>query len=118
MRLGARHPLRAAIGDLATAAVTRLTLPPLSLVAVHTLLAGSALDPVAMHGRTGGNPCFVTELLASEAAGMPATVRDAVLARTARLSDESRAVLEAAAIIGARAETWLLTQLLSQAWAR
>ncbi|HEY7295692.1 MAG TPA: AAA family ATPase, partial [Dehalococcoidia bacterium] len=109
--VGVHHPLRVAMGELATTPLTRLTLPPLSLDAVRTLLAGSALDPVLVHGRTGGNPFFVTELLAAGAGGTPATVRDAVLARLARLPEDGRVALEAAAVIGTRAETWLLQDL-------
>ena len=105
--LGPRHPLRAVLGDLTSAAVTRLTLRPLSQDAVRALAAGSSIDPVALHRQTGGNPFFVTEVLAA-VGGLPPTVRDAVLARAARLSSAARAVLDAAAVIGGRAELPLL----------
>ncbi len=113
--VGARHPLRVALGDLATAAVTRLILPPLSLDAVRSLMKESPLDPVLVHGRTGGNPFFVTELLAAHGPGTPATVRDAILARVARLSAAGQAALEAAAVIGTRIEPWLLLVLAAPA---
>jgi predicted ATPase len=58
---------------------------------------------------TNGNPFFVTEVLAGES-GIPETVRDAVLARAARLSASAREVLEAAAVIGSKIEPWLLSQ--------
>jgi len=110
--LGARHPLRVAIGDLATVpAVYRLKLEPLSLNAVRTLAAGSDFDPKLLHVRTGGNPFFVSEALAFQSAGVPPTVRDAVLARAARLSPAGRQTLEVAAIIGARSESWLVTDV-------
>lgn len=108
--VGPTHPLRVALGDLATvAAVRRLTLPALSERAVHTLAEGSNLDPAELYRQTAGNPFFVTEVLAGGASGIPATVRDAVLARAARLSAAGRSALEAAAVIGLRAESWLLT---------
>ena len=113
--VGARHPLRVAMGDLATTNTTRLTLPPLSLDAVRTLLKDSALDPVAVHRRTGGNPFFVAELLATNVPGTPATVRDAVFARVARLSPAAHVALEAAAVIGARVEPRLLQALAAPA---
>jgi len=104
--LGPRHPLRIVLGDLATsAAVRRIPLTPLSVAAVQTLAAGQRLDAAALHRRTGGNPFFVTEALASHEGGIPVTVRDAVLARAARLSPDARAALDAAAIIGAQVET-------------
>jgi DNA-binding CsgD family transcriptional regulator len=100
--VGPVHPLRAVLGDLTTTnAVRRIMLPPLSESAVRQLAAGSDLDPVELHHRTGGNPFFVTEVLASEGENVPASIGDAVLARASRLSPEARAVLEIAAVIGA-----------------
>jgi DNA-binding CsgD family transcriptional regulator len=114
--LGPRHPLRIVLGDLATsAALRRMSLPPLSPTAVKTLVAGRALDAAALHRQTGGNPFFVTEALASREAGIPHTVRDAVLARAARLSPAGRAALEAAALVGAQVEPWLLAALVDDA---
>ena len=109
--MGARHPFRVVLGDLTSAAVTRLTLQPLSLAAVGTLAGDSGIDPVALHRQTGGNPFFITEILATFG-GLPPTVRDAVLARAARLSPAARAVVDAMAIIGSRAELPLLLEVL------
>jgi hypothetical protein len=107
--LGPYHPLRRVLGDLANApSVRRIDLPPLSMEAVYALVDGTGVDPVALHARTGGNPFFVNETIESGATGVPATVRDAVLARAARLSPEGRAVLDAAAIIGATIDPRLL----------
>ena len=47
-------------------------------------------------------------MLASGAEALPATVRDAVLARIARLSPAARGLLEGVALVPARAELWLL----------
>ena len=63
--LGPRHPLRIALGDLATSgALRRVPLSPLSVAAVAALAVGETVDPAALHRRTGGNPFFVTEVLA------------------------------------------------------
>lgn len=108
------HPLRAVLGDLATAGAPRLAPQPLSLAAVRSLSAGTGVDAAALHEQTAGNPFFVTEVLAATAkaeAGVPATVADAVLARAGRLSPSARAVLDAAAVAGPRAEAWLLREL-------
>ncbi len=114
--LGPRHPLRIVLGDLATSpAVRRIPLAPLSVAAVRALAEGQRLDATALHRQTGGNPFFVTEALASREAGIPVTVRDAVLARAARLSPPGRAALEAAALIGAQMEPWLLSALVDNA---
>ena len=110
--VGPTHPLRVVLGDLATAApVRRLSLPCLSEAAVRRLAEGSALDPVELHRRTAGNPFFATEALASGSDAIPATVRDAVLARASRLSKAGRATLDAAAVIGAHGEAWLLAEV-------
>ena len=107
--VGPTHPLRLVLGDLATApTVHRLTLPPLTVDAVATLAVGTGFDPAALHRLTGGNPFFVSEALAADGAGVPATVGDAVLARAARLSPEARAVLDVAATIGASIDVDLL----------
>jgi DNA-binding CsgD family transcriptional regulator/tetratricopeptide (TPR) repeat protein len=45
-------------------------------------------------------------------------VRDAVLARAARLSAVARNVLEAAAVIGSRAEPWLLSKIAGEEFAK
>jgi len=114
--VGAGHPVRVLLGDLATSpAVHRITVPPLSEAAVRALAEGSALDPLLLHRRTGGNPFFVTEILASGAPDIPATVADAVLARAFRLSTPARGALEACAVIGARIEPWLLERIAAPA---
>ncbi|MDR7556386.1 MAG: LuxR C-terminal-related transcriptional regulator [Armatimonadota bacterium] len=107
--VGPDHPLRILLGDLATAeGVHRMTLPPLTEAAVRVLAEGSGLDAAALHRRTGGNPFFLTEILDSGGTEIPVTVRDAVLARAARLSPDARAVLDVCAVAGPRIEPWLL----------
>jgi DNA-binding CsgD family transcriptional regulator/tetratricopeptide (TPR) repeat protein len=107
--IGADHPLRLLLGDLATApTVHRISVHPLSEKAVQRLVAGSGRDATALYRLTGGNPFFVTEALATEGDTVPATVGDAVLARAARLSPEARAVLDVAAVIGSTIDADLL----------
>jgi DNA-binding CsgD family transcriptional regulator len=106
------HPLRIVLGELpGGSAVTRLELTRLSPAAVAQLAEPSAIDAAELYERTAGNPFFVTETLAADTDRVPATVRDAVLARAARLSDPARAVLDAVAIVPQRAEVWLLEAL-------
>jgi ATP/maltotriose-dependent transcriptional regulator MalT len=94
------HPLRVALGDLLRRDVTaRVRLVPLSPDGVAELAADHDVDAAALHRRTAGNPFFVTEALAAGGVELPATVRDAVLARVARLSAPARGVLDAAAIV-------------------
>src|SRR3954452_19023138 len=103
------HPLRVVLGELAGAgAIVRLELAPLSPVAVATLAAPHGVDAQELHRKTAGNAFFVTEALAAGEEEIPLTVRDAVLARTARLSPAARTLLEAVAVVPWHAELWLL----------
>jgi ELWxxDGT repeat protein len=112
--LNLQHPLRTLLGDLVTSATTRrISLQPLTETAVRTLIGARNLDAAALHRQTGGSPFFVTEVLASAGDLLPSTIRDAVLARVARLSLSAQAVLQAAAIIGNRIEPWLLAAVTS-----
>lgn len=107
--LPADHPLRAV---LARRPATRtIALAPLSAAAVARLALSSGLDPDELYRRTGGNPFYVSEVLAEVAAGgsgVPATVRHAVLARAAHLGPEARRLLDAAAVVPGRAEAPLV----------
>ena len=111
--LGPADPLRLVLGELPTGeSVDRLKLEPLSLSAVARLAGPSHVDVDELCRRTGGNPLFVTEVLAAgEGEAIPSTVRDAVLARAARLSKGARDVLGAVAVVPAQAELWLLEAL-------
>ena len=106
------HPLTLVLGELGTTrSVTRLVIPPLSERAVGELAEPYGVDAADLHRRTNGNPFYVTEVLAAGAGEIPPTVRDAVLARLARLSAPARALLEAIAIATPHAEVWLLEAL-------
>jgi DNA-binding CsgD family transcriptional regulator/tetratricopeptide (TPR) repeat protein len=106
------HPVRLLLGHLAgSRVVARVSVPALSLDAVTALAEGQDVDVELLHERTGGNPFFVTEALASQGAPVPETVRDAVLARAARLDEPARALLDAVAVVPPRAELWLLEAL-------
>ena len=110
------HPLRILTGELSTSpAVRRLRVDPLSPQAVARLAEPHGVDADDLYRKTAGNPFFVTEVLAAADAQIPNTVRDAVLARVARLSPTARALLEAVAVVPPRAEPWLLEALAPEA---
>jgi DNA-binding CsgD family transcriptional regulator/tetratricopeptide (TPR) repeat protein len=109
---GPSQPLRMLFGDLATAGTHRLSIAPLSLAGVGTLVGDARIDAADLRQRTGGNPFFVTEVLASPAQTIPATVRDAVLARVLRASAPCREALEVVAVVPGRAERWLVEAVL------
>jgi DNA-binding CsgD family transcriptional regulator/tetratricopeptide (TPR) repeat protein len=110
--LDARHPVRVMLGEVTSGlALTRVPLAPLSLEAVAQLAEPYGVDAGELYRVTAGNPFFVTEVCASGNGGIPATVRDSVYARSARLSSEARTLLDAVAIVPAHVELWLLETL-------
>jgi DNA-binding NarL/FixJ family response regulator len=112
--VGSEHPLRLCLGDLPAESMSELAVPPLSAAAVHGLAAGTGIDPLALHRATAGNAFFVTEVLAGGSADMPATVRDAVLGRVARLSEGAQAIVRAASVLGQRCEPNVLLEVAGQ----
>jgi ATP/maltotriose-dependent transcriptional regulator MalT len=106
--LGPQHPLRLVIGDLPRASTHRMSLAPLSETAVRQLATRAGRTATGLHGVTGGNPFFVTEVLGSAGDTVPATVRDAVLARVARLAPAARQIAELACVVPGKTEPWLL----------
>jgi len=110
--LDRRHPLRIVLGGFARArALRRVDLTPLSRDALARLAEPRGIDADELYRRTGGNPFFATEVLAAGDAEVPATVREAVLARAASLSPQAEALLEAVAVAPPHVPLWLLEAL-------
>jgi len=110
--LGPRHPLRFVLGELPRGDLRRLRLVPLSESAVTELADDAGRPAAGLRALTGGNPFFLTELLAAGTDAVPATVRDAVLARALWLSAAAREIAELVSVVPGRAESWLLEQAL------
>ncbi len=116
--VGPGHPLRVALGDVASSgALRRVPVGALSVEAVRAMASGTGLDAVDLHRRTGGNAFFVTELVAGRGAAVPHNVLDAVLARVGRLPAAGRRTLEVAAVAGASVELRVLEKVLGRALA-
>jgi DNA-binding CsgD family transcriptional regulator len=110
--VAANRRLELLLGDLASApAVRRIALRPLSDRAIRELAGSSGVDVAELARATGGNPFLVVEAIAA-GGRLPASVRDASLARAGRLSATGRAVVDAAAVIGLRFEPPLLESLV------
>jgi DNA-binding CsgD family transcriptional regulator len=106
------HPLRGLLGVLGSAAATRLQLTRLSADAVREMAAPANVDPGELFRLTGGNPFFVSEVLANPGAAVPPTVVDAVLARVRTLSPSAQTVLDRLAVVPSGAEVGLLRVLV------
>ncbi|HET7085516.1 MAG TPA: AAA family ATPase [Rhizomicrobium sp.] len=107
-----RSALKDILAEAAAGSVERMTLEELSLPAVTTLAEKAGRNGKALYALTGGNPFLVTETLAAEMDTTPESVRDATLARAARLSPQARAVLEAVSIFPRRADRKITVQLV------
>ncbi|WP_217920762.1 ATP-binding protein [Miltoncostaea oceani] len=107
--------VRATLGQLPGGVVRRIDLHPLPPPAVAELARRAGRSAADLHDLTGGNPFFVTEVLAAPGVAIPGSVRDAVLARAHRLSSPARAVLDVVGVVPGRAETWLVDEVLGAA---
>jgi DNA-binding CsgD family transcriptional regulator/tetratricopeptide (TPR) repeat protein len=112
--LDPRHPLHRLLGALAGCPVHRIELSPLSRGAVQALAAGTGRDAAAVHELTRGNPFFVTETLAAPRDEVPASVKDAVLARLRGLDADCREALERLSVVPSHVPPELATVLLGE----
>jgi hypothetical protein len=104
------HPLHATVGAIRARDSVTLKLAPLSADAVASL-AGDGADQV--YAATGGNPFYVTELLASRtAAELPPSIANAVLGRAARLDDAGRRLAELVSVVPTRVRASLLDAVM------
>jgi len=96
--LSADHPLLGVLSGLPARSCTRMALAPLSRTGVAEMARRVGRSARGLYQVTQGNPFFVTELLAGGPQALPASVREAVLARVAPLPGEARNVIELASV--------------------
>lgn len=109
--LAPNDPLRVALGELAGQRHTRrIDLPPLTASGVRRLAEGTSYAPDELYELTGGNPFFVVEVLCEQGSSVPASARDAVLARAARLSDPARTALDLASLDACHLDPLLVSE--------
>jgi DNA-binding CsgD family transcriptional regulator/tetratricopeptide (TPR) repeat protein len=110
--VSAGHPLHTALGAVPAGASTFLELAPLSRRAVASLAGEDAEEVYAV---TGGNPFYVTEVLAAgPGSELPPSVAAAVLGRAARLDDAARRLVELVSVVPTRADTAVLDALMPE----
>ncbi len=110
--VSSKHPLWLLLGDFPVHLTDRIPLPLLSSGAVDRLAQQATRRLEGLFRVTGGNPFFVTEIIASDTGGVPPSVRDAVLGRVARLSPTAKNIVELASLIPGAAEVWLIEAIL------
>jgi DNA-binding CsgD family transcriptional regulator len=107
-----RHSVRPLLGDVASLdGIVQLGLAPLSVHAVRDVVAGTHLDAERVHALTGGNPFFVTEVAKEPNRPLPNSVRDAVLAHVADVTDHDLEVLQLIAAAPDRLDNRVLPHL-------
>jgi DNA-binding CsgD family transcriptional regulator len=107
--LTADHPLRPVLGALPADVTRHVELHPLSAAAVATL-AGEEAGRI--YAATGGNPFYVTQMLATGGEELPPSVANAVIARAARLGERSRRLVELVSVVPTRADARLLDAVM------
>lgn len=110
--LGAEHRLHTMLRAVPAAKIKHVRPGPLSGAAVVELARRVGRSGAGVHAVTGGNPLLVTEMLAAGESGVPATVRDLVLARVAALSPDAREVVRFVAVNPVRVEVRVLDAVL------
>ncbi|HEY6906303.1 MAG TPA: AAA family ATPase [Ignavibacteriaceae bacterium] len=103
--------LRALFGELPQSDIKRIRLYPLSENAVASLMKKAGVQNINLYERTGGNPFYVTELLAHRNDELPLSIKDAVIARTVNLDRNTRDLLEIISVIPTKTEIELLRKL-------
>ncbi len=104
--IGPEHPLRFVLGDIPSKNLVKIKLPVLSEKTVNEL--AKTYNIKNLYKVTGGNPFLISELLSNKEEKIPSTIKDSVLARMARLSNEARYLVELISIIPTSAERWLI----------
>ncbi len=103
--------LRSVFGDLPQSEIKRIRLYPLSINAVSTLMKKAGIQNDDLYERTGGNPFYVTEVLAHKNDGLPLSIKEAVVARTLNLNTDTKELLEIISVIPTKAEIELLRKI-------
>lgn len=112
------HPLQQVIGDIPETHLRRMPLRPLTRKGVASIDVQELYKPDKLLEITGGNPFFVTELLAAHEAGdedVPVSVRDSVNTRLNRLRGDERSFLETMSVVPAAFTLELASDLFGTA---
>ena len=115
--LGQQHPLTVMLGDMSNhAALTRISLQPLSRQVVYAVAKDNGMDPHHLFMLTGGNPFYINEVVSDSSViadrnALPRSVIESARGRLARLSAAARDAAEAAAVCGPEIDPRLVEKL-------
>ena len=94
-----RHLLKNISGDLAPGTFTFLPLTPLSRQAVQKMADEKGFDGEDVYAVSGGNPFYVSEILASYSSGIPDNIKNAVLSVYNRQEEKTKEAWQLLSII-------------------
>jgi DNA-binding CsgD family transcriptional regulator len=94
-----RHPLRNVLGQLSPDSFTRIQLPPLSRQAVDKLAQEKGYNGEDVYTISGGNPFYVTEILAGYSLGVPDNIKDSILSVYHRLDEKTKHIWEVLSVL-------------------
>jgi DNA-binding CsgD family transcriptional regulator len=106
------HSLQRMLGALPPGSVERIRPSPLSLDAIRAMAGGGGVDAEDVLALTGGNPLFVSELVTAGGTVVPRSIRDAVLARVARVPPETRDLVHLVSVVPGVARWSTIEQVL------
>lgn len=112
---GADRSLARVLAAVPAAHLTLVALEPLSPDLVARLAGDRSIDAARIHALTGGNPFYVTEVLAGDGRSLPPSVRFAVTARVAQLPPDTQDLLRVVSLVPGRVEGEVLDRL-EPAW--
>jgi len=113
--IGQDHSLTSILGDLPHSEIKRIRLSALSETAVDTLMKNAGIKNDNLYDRTGGNPFYVTEVLAYKNDELPSSIKEAVIAHTSKLPADTKELLEIISVIPTKVEIELLRKLFTKA---
>jgi len=109
--INSAHPLKLVLGDIPAKDLLKIKLPLLSEDTVNKIAKTSGIKE--LYKITGGNPFLLSELLVHRDERVPSTIKDSVLTRISRLSENALSLVELVSIIPTHGEKWLINEIIS-----
>ena len=97
--INSRHPLRGLLGQLSPESFTRMQLVPLSRPAVEKMALEKGYNGEDVYSISGGNPFYVSEILASYSPGVPDNIRDSILSVYYQQPERTKQVWELISVV-------------------
>lgn len=106
--VGQGSMLRSLFADLNYSEIKRMRLYPLTEKSVIHLMQDAGVRDENLYKRTGGNPFYISEMLANQSEGVPLSIKETVVARMAGLEEDARCLLEIVSVIPTKVDIDLL----------